>query len=389
LTDIRIKNFQSISEAKFAVEGFTVIVGKNNIGKSAVVRAIDAAMTNQAGKEYIKKGQKMAEVSFKRDGLDVNWKKGDSAVYKVNGETFSKLNRSVPPLILDAGFRKLEIGSQKLSPLVAQQFDPLFLLDQPGSAITEVLSSMYKLNVVSKADDLCQKELRSNKTLLKTRIADQEKVKEQLVIYDGFDSIKEEIPKLKKLEDKCKILESQIEEIGLFTEKLRITSENIKALKPVENIKIPEYAAYEVGISDLQEISEWDKKLQSSQKVVNTLSASKNADVPDFSVCESTMKVAQEVGECYDALRSQAMSVRGLKQAIECLRGADLSSPASELEESIKQCEALREYEKNLSSMFSSAKGTKANLKEAVESLEKEKEKMGKIEMCPLCERAL
>ena len=49
-TKVNIKNYQSIKDVSFEVDGFTVIIGKNNIGKSAIIRALEAPLANQAGK---------------------------------------------------------------------------------------------------------------------------------------------------------------------------------------------------------------------------------------------------------------------------------------------------------------------------------------------------
>ena len=40
MTEIEIENFQAIRKLKLKVEGFTVLTGKTNIGKSSVVRAV-------------------------------------------------------------------------------------------------------------------------------------------------------------------------------------------------------------------------------------------------------------------------------------------------------------------------------------------------------------
>jgi len=130
---LKIKDFQSVGDISFDVDGFTVIVGKNNRGKSAIIRAVDAALNNRSGDDFIRWGKTKSEVSFSKDGLEVDWVKGDSAKYKVNGESFTKLNRSVPQPIIEAGIKKIEVGDTKLSPQIAHQFKELFLLDNPSS----------------------------------------------------------------------------------------------------------------------------------------------------------------------------------------------------------------------------------------------------------------
>lgn len=48
----KIKNFQSIIDLEFRFKGFTVIRGRNNIGKSATLRAINAVIFNDFSKKY-------------------------------------------------------------------------------------------------------------------------------------------------------------------------------------------------------------------------------------------------------------------------------------------------------------------------------------------------
>jgi energy-coupling factor transporter ATP-binding protein EcfA2 len=167
MTEISIKNFQNVADAKFSIDGFTVIVGKNNIGKSAIVRSINAALTNQTGDDFIRHGEKSTEVSIVRKDIDIRWKKGDSASYVINKDEkhpYTKLNRAVPKPILDAGFRNIEVDDDlKINPLYASQFEPVFLLNKPGPQVTEILSEVYDINVISRADDLCQKENRATK----------------------------------------------------------------------------------------------------------------------------------------------------------------------------------------------------------------------------------
>ena len=209
MTEIGIKNFQSIGDISLLINGFTAIVGKNNIGKSAIVRAIQSALTNQAGSDFIRKGKKTVEVSFKKESVDIEWKKGSTATYIVNNESYSKLNRAVPQPIIDAGYRKVELGDYKIDPLIANQFSPLFLLNETGSTITEALSVLYKLDVLSIADELCQKELRSTKNIQKTRASDLEQLNKQLEPYQKFDELKKDFKELEKIEEEYNNLKKE------------------------------------------------------------------------------------------------------------------------------------------------------------------------------------
>lgn len=347
MTEIKIKNFQSIGEAEFKIDGFTVVVGKNNIGKSALVRAIDSALTNRAGKDFIRHGTKKTEVSIKRDGLTVDWQKGTKTLYDVNGKSFSALNRSVPKPLIEAGFRRLEIGSEKLNPNLAPQFNPLFLLDRPGSTVTETLSSMYKLDVISAADDLCQKQLRATKALLKTRNKDLEDLDVKLEKFEGFDEIKEKTVEAKKIENHCSELKTQIDEIEAFEEKLLYLSNEVKRLGPVSNISIPDIDAPENLIENMLKISVWNEQVKAHATLIKTIKGALNELAPISSVEK------------------------------------DLES----LEESMAALRALETHENDLFRLIQDIKGAKKGLSEASQELEELNKEMAEFNTCPLCER--
>jgi predicted ATPase len=271
MTKVKIKNFQSIKEVDFEVDGFTVIVGKNNIGKSAVVRAIDSALINQVGKEFIRRGETSAEVYLdyegqkKTSGLKLEWKKsGSSSSYTVNGKVFTKLGRAVPPPIIEAGFDHMSIGDTKISPLVAHQFEPLFLLDKPGSVVTEVLSSLYDLNVFSQADDACQKDLKIQKSLLKIREADFKIREEKLEVFKDFESIQSEVKISGEISVECDALSNELEILKEYEEALNKSSRLVTVLTPIKNTEIPDSTDCESLSNVLETLKKYEEALNRS-----------------------------------------------------------------------------------------------------------------------------
>lgn len=346
-TKVKIKNFQSIGSTDFTIDGFTVIIGKNNIGKSAVVRSIDAALTNRSGKEFIRHGKKSTEVTIKREGLDVEWKKGSKTTYNVNGESYSALNRSVPQPLTDAGFRKLEVGSEKLNPLLAAQFDPLYLLNKTGSVITEALSVLYNLDVISSADDLCQKQLRATKSMLKTRTFDLTDIEDKVSRYEGFDEIKDKFQEVRVLQEKCNQTEQEINEIEDFEQRMESLKGSIVSLKKVKDVEIPEIADFDKQIGELDQLSTWEKNLN----------------------------------EC-------ARLVRGLKEAVNAAKGVEDIS-VENLEGLIEELKVIIDYEETFSQELSSARQARTALSEVVEKFEEIEKELGEFKVCPLCEKPL
>ena len=65
-------------------EGFATIVGKNFIGKSATLRAINAALTNRSGTDFIRWGEKVCEVRIITRDYDILWhKESGNNYYKI------------------------------------------------------------------------------------------------------------------------------------------------------------------------------------------------------------------------------------------------------------------------------------------------------------------
>ena len=208
---VKIKNFQSIADTEFEVDGFTVIVGKNNRGKSAIVRAIDSALSNRLGNNFIRWGKLQTEVGLIKDNLDLSWVKEEkTASYTINKKSFTSLNRTVPQPIIDAGYKKFEIGDEKLNPLIAHQFEELFLINRSGPFVTEAISTLYDLNDINDADSLCQKKLRATKNLLKTRYTDTENLIKKLENFEGLEDVKQKWGVLKGYLEKAEAIKNSI-----------------------------------------------------------------------------------------------------------------------------------------------------------------------------------
>src|SRR5277367_3768831 len=154
-TEVEVTNFQSIEHAKFVIEGYTALVGRSNIGKSAIVRAVKAALTGASGTSFVRHGpncarrlkdakkcQCKATVRIKREGFDLLWEKGDSDNrYTFNGQVNDSVGQGTPTF-LQAGFAPIKIGDDKELLQVADQFDPIFLLNKTGGAVADVLSDV-------------------------------------------------------------------------------------------------------------------------------------------------------------------------------------------------------------------------------------------------------
>lgn len=172
---VTVKNFQSLGAVDLDVEGLTVLVGRSNTGKSALIRALQGALYNLPGKEFVRLGAKNAQVAIEGlpnvsgEPLAIEWTKGTKNTYKVNGAPFSNVGQDAPPAVQAAGYRDVWIGDQEqkkgenLRPQVADQFEPLFLLTRPGSFVADVLSAVSRIAQLMNAQGRCDTDLKRAK----------------------------------------------------------------------------------------------------------------------------------------------------------------------------------------------------------------------------------
>lgn len=162
LSQIVIQNFQSIEGAVLDLAPLTVIVGEGESGKSAILRALRAALFNESGDDDISHGADQATVGLSfADGHVLIWEKprGKGSVYTLDGQSFTKMGGQVPAEIVAAtGFREIEIDAgTRISPQIHDQFDQPFIMFESGSKIARILGSLTKLNAVVQAQLICKK----------------------------------------------------------------------------------------------------------------------------------------------------------------------------------------------------------------------------------------
>ena len=80
MIELEVRDFQSIKQAKLTFEGFAVIVGPSNYGKTALFRALRTAIKGSSGNSFIRHGRPTAFMTFKHvprsgDPLAINWTK--------------------------------------------------------------------------------------------------------------------------------------------------------------------------------------------------------------------------------------------------------------------------------------------------------------------------
>jgi hypothetical protein len=282
---VRIDSFQSIDHLDLEISGFTCVSGATNIGKSAIIRAISSAILNKSVVGSVRKGKKFCTVEV--DGL--KWEKGERVGrYWVPGEVdengMSKprdgIGQGQTEVTELMGFRSVKVGDKYINPWLATQFDPIFLMQDSGPAVTDFISDITHLKVLQDAIVVLVK----NRGRLLSSVKDKEeelaKVTAREAALDGLDNL------LRAERDLVQQMES-LEEYGRAIARLRhfissIDSENavMASLAPAKDVRVPKAPA-DPGASLLPLAKLW-AGIEEAAMRVSPIRGAMKVVVPDF-----------------------------------------------------------------------------------------------------------
>jgi len=188
---VHIENFQSIDRIDFEIDGFTVVSGKTNIGKTAIMRAIFSALSNESVKSTIRDKSKPVIVHISGDH-DILWTKkfNGQSDYVIDGQSYEKVKGKLDK-ISEIGFGSLSVMNEKVYPWYASQWNPLFLLDSHGSYLTEFMSNITRLDTIQNAIRISIgriKIMSMKRTIEKDEV---DKLESKISAFDGFDKLKQ------------------------------------------------------------------------------------------------------------------------------------------------------------------------------------------------------
>ena len=381
MIDVEITNYESIAHTTLQIEGFTTLIGRNYLGKSAVLRAINAALTNKEGTEFIRWGQTFCEVHLKFPDLDVLWHKEEgNNFYRINGKEYTKIGKGDPPQeLLDAGFRPVIVGDQKINLNYAVQFFPLFLVNKRDSKSADLLTSVYGLDRIYKAIDLCNKDQRANSDILRVREKDLKMVEVGLERFKPFPDLAAKIPDIKKKRKELGENEAEIQRIQTWAVNLRVLSSATKKLRPVSELVMPEGASIAAGIASYKAIVKFNLDLEQLMAFLRKVKPVQGVSLPEKSPAEIKVLFSE-----YQRLIIWSNNYKKLSNEVsrlEDIRKVEL--PAATLDvEDIPKLQKLLSQVVSLSTELKSLKTTIDKQTIEIESVDTE---LKSFDICPLC----
>lgn len=312
-----INNFQSIKEAKIKVEGMTLLVGESSQGKSACLRALQAACTNRFKAGQVRHGEDHALIRIKvpesNDVLSVlrPWA-GGSPKIKLGSLEFSKLGRTLPSQVtnyLNLGF--LDVSGESYSCNFHSQFQPPLLLAYSQPKVMELLSASTALDDLKEAKEVLMEQRSINKgaiaaveSIINNTIRDivpvDLTVSKLTPLVSELTEVSDILTEVESKESIIASLKQYIQEIHFISSKQQVLEElsimevtfdtinsRCEALDSLQSL-LSEDTLLNAKLDIIQDIVDtYDEELESSIARVDLLSELRNT----FTVCSNSEQI--------------------------------------------------------------------------------------------------
>lgn len=329
MIDIEVKGFQSIECACIKVEGFSALVGRSNIGKSAFVRAVRSALTNPAGTSFVRHGVGCARqtrkngksckcsssVHIQTSGLDLLWEKGDSINrYTFNGQIYDKPGQGVPDFLAESGFAPVKAGDKTGSIQVADQFFPIFLLDQSGPAIAEAISDVSRLDQINAATRLADKDRREAVAKRKVREGDVKELEGSLSSFDGFDTALQSLQEADEGFQALVRVQGKVQQLGRFLDAMESIVTDVRRLQEAASVDVDDPVELVTALVKAQQCLMFHEKLEVLTQESVKLGKASQVDVEDPDILSEKSSSVQTLRRYEIELVRRQKEVEGMSE---------------------------------------------------------------------------
>lgn len=304
---VRVRNCQSILDASIKVEGFTVVTGPNNSGKTALQRAVRAPFLNGSVGALVRHGENALSVDFTFDNdRTLSFTKGNGVkpTYIIDGGKPLHPGREVPTELAEFGVVPVIVGRDKLWPQIATQFStgqfsgPIFLLDRPGSVLAEVVADVERVGRLSKAMKLCDSDRRKVSGKLATRVEDKAAASLALARFDGLDTVLSAADGVEALVGDADTQRVEMVELAALEARHTAEQSRVAALDGVAEVSIPSTAMLDEASQAGQEslaFAALESQWLSARQEVDNLVGITEVSIPDSQASEEAVALEAEV----------------------------------------------------------------------------------------------
>ena len=185
LSEVHVRDFQSLRRVELALGKFTVVMGPSNVGKTAVLRAIRMVAQNVSSpKVAVAQGATSAQATLLFEDGKVSAQRGPLvSVYTLDGDSYPKSGQAVPDDVANF-LRFVEVEGETLN--FAFQHDLPFLLDVTSGTAAKVFGDLTNVNRILDAVKEAVRRRREVQSVLKVRRGDVESLKEKAQEFRGI-----------------------------------------------------------------------------------------------------------------------------------------------------------------------------------------------------------
>ena len=353
---LKIKHFQSWKDAEFEFAPFSVIVGPSNSGKTAIVRAIEAALFNTSGDQYITRGKKLCNVFLSLPESDIiKYVKGASAKYEINGANFSAIGRGPFEKVDELGYKEITADKMKIRPQISRQHDAPFLISgsYTPTAVGAVLNDLSESSQAQQAKRMVEKDVKTLSSKIKHTTDDLQDTHEKM--NKKNDTWNETTDTYKLALDRHNITKKLVE-VQSSAEDVMLKLRGIK--KELESVR-------EVKTEVANFLGDMDIELEIESKLL-----AKKCVQEDAEEVITTLTILKDL-------------IYNLKVLIDHIFNKLKTLPffLSEIEEKKRTLEMTYDLQELKEERDSLKKSQLSYL----ESINQEKDKLGEFDNCPLC----
>jgi hypothetical protein len=396
MLQVEVNNFQSIEHATLDIEGFTTLVGKSNIGKSAFIRAVRHALTNSLGTSFVRHGDNCARilrgnktckcktsVRIRMEGFDLQWVKGDADNYYIFNEVkYSAPGQGVPEFLLDSGFQPVKVGDSSGCIQVSDQFHPLFMLDQSGPAVAEAISDAARLDRISKATKQVEKDRREVNATKKVREKDIIDLQGRLERYEGLPKVALEVSEVETQLQEVERLDLKVSSLERFFETLSLLNVRLSGLTRVSSVEVLDLGPLDSNSAKLIQIHKLSSEFRKRAEGYKSLSWVEKflSSVPVSSPVEGLGPKVEKVGGWVHRLRV----IKTQFELLEKVSGVEIQdmTPLSKAQEKVA---LLKKYSARVGVLEAKEGSLTKLLGETTRELEKIEEEASELGICPTC----
>lgn len=335
---VRVENFQSIGDAEVEIDGFTVVTGQNNTGKTSLQRAIRGVFQNTPGTAFIREGETQSRVTvdFGDDGK-VSWTKGtgarDRPSYSINDGEPIHPGSSVPDEVAAFGVVPIQAGGQEIWPTIAPQFSgQVFLLDRPGSAVAEAVADVERVGQLNRALRNSESDKRQTAATLRVRKQDLILAEQDASRYEGLEDALEALEALEVRQEALQRQSLDLDHLKALQSSLGQAQALSLRLSPVSSVDVPQGGDFHRILEGVRRLyifkRSWDQarqdvaRYQRAHQLDIQLDAGKAPKILDAldllrGFRDRLSQVSQEEARLQDEIRQAEIVLREAQHAVE------------------------------------------------------------------------